>query len=72
MKVKLATFVHCDNGLSLFLVPESDIERQLLQGFFKHGSLEKCNGIADDSEQGFCIQWRCKGASTAERIEATR
>ena len=39
MKVELVTFVAKENGISIQLLPENDIERQLLIGFGKHGTL---------------------------------
>lgn len=63
MKCDLVTFEHSENGLSLFVIPETDTERKLLQGLWKHGKLEKCNGIADNSGQGFCIAWKLKDKS---------
>lgn len=58
MKLKLITFEHAENGVSLFVVPETDEERQLLRGLWKHGELQTCNGVADRSEQGFAIAWK--------------
>lgn len=62
MKIKIITYEHAENGLSLFVTPETDEERQLLRGLWKHGKLETCNGVADRSEQGFCIAWKQKEA----------
>jgi len=45
MNVTLVTYLAKQNGLSLFVVPETQVERVLLQGLWKHGTLEKCNGI---------------------------
>lgn len=58
MQAKLITYGHANNGLSLFVVPETDAERVLLRGLWEHGTLETCNGVADHSDQGFCVQWR--------------
>lgn len=57
MKTKLTTAEHSVNGLSLFVVPETAEERALLRGLWKHGKLEKCNGIADNTGEGFAISW---------------
>ena len=57
MKVELVTYLAKSNGLSLFVVPETEAERVLLQGLWKHGTLAKCNGIADDSGEGFAVHW---------------
>jgi hypothetical protein len=37
MKIKLITFMHTENGIELKLLPENEIERDLLIGFGKHG-----------------------------------
>lgn len=58
MQVKLATYQHASNGVSLFVIPETEEERVLLRGFWKHGKMEVCNGTMDNSSQGFCISWR--------------
>lgn len=57
MQAKLITYSHAENGISLFITPETDAERALLQGLWKHGQLKTCNGVADGSGQGFCVQW---------------
>ena len=67
MKVKLTSYAHSVNGLALFVIPETDEERVLLKAMWKHGKMETCNGIADNSEQGFCVQWR-----PSDEKEATR
>lgn len=58
MKTSIVTYEHRINGLSLFVVPETDEEREVLKGLWRHGKLEKCNGVADGSGQGFCIHWK--------------
>ncbi len=60
MKAKLVHYQHKDNGLALYIVPESEIERAVLRAFWEHGKLETTNGIADNSEQGFAVRWRCE------------
>lgn len=57
MKVDLTHYDHRSNGVSLFLIPETPIERKLLEALFKHGRLMTCNGIMDNSTCGFAIQW---------------
>lgn len=46
MKAKLITYEHSENGISLFVVPETEAERILLQGLWKHGQLQN-------------LQWNC-------------
>ena len=59
MKVELATFAHSNNGLSLYVQPETEAERQLLRGIWKHGKLEVVNSHGDDkSGIGFAITWK--------------
>ena len=36
MKIKLTTFLAAQCGISLKLLPENDIERELLMGFARH------------------------------------
>ena len=57
MKCELINFEHRQNGMALYILPETDVERKLLEGLWKHGALETSNGIADRSPQGFCVQW---------------
>lgn len=61
MKAKLVTYEHAENGVSLFVVPETDEERELLRGLWKHGTLTKCNGVADQSGEGFAVTWKFNG-----------
>lgn len=54
MDVKAIGLKH-EPGVSLFLIPETDVERELLRALWAHGRLSTCNGVADGSEQGFQI-----------------
>ncbi len=54
MKVKAVTYRYTPE-VSLFLVPETDVERELLRALWTHGHLALCNGVADRSGQGFEI-----------------
>lgn len=54
MKVEAVGY-EFDSRLSLFLVPETDVERALLRCLWKHGKLEICNGVVDGTGQGFQI-----------------
>ena len=58
MKCEIITYEHADNGLALFVVPETDAERAILQGLWKRGELALCNGVADRSPQGFAVKWK--------------
>jgi len=63
MKCEVITYEHASNGISLFVVPETDCEKALLRGFWTHGELLKCNGVADGSGLGFAITWRIRDPS---------
>lgn len=65
MQVKLATYAAALNGVSLFVIPETEAERALLRGFWKHGKMETCNGTMDNSGMGFCISWRLQNEEDA-------
>jgi hypothetical protein len=58
MRCEVVVYEHRDNGLSLFVVPETDAERALLDGLWKHGELNTCNGVADRSSKGYCVAWK--------------
>lgn len=61
MKTKLITYNHSENGVSLFVVPETDEERELLRGLWRHGTLAIRNGVADQSGEGFAVTWKFNG-----------
>jgi hypothetical protein len=65
MNCKLVSYTHAANGLSLFIVPETDAERELLSALWKHGELSRCNGVADRSESGFCVSWKLENREVA-------
>ena len=54
MKVELTGLEH-EVYVSLYLVPETQIERVLLSSLWRHGRLEITNGVCDRSGQGFCV-----------------
>lgn len=57
MKAKLVTFEHSVNGMAVYVIPETDAEREFLRGLWRHGHMDITNGIADNSGIGFAIQW---------------
>jgi len=59
MKIEAVTYEHEDR-ISLLLVPETEVERALLRIMWKHGLMERCNGVPDDSSEGFAITTRGK------------
>lgn len=60
MEVKAIIYKH-EPGVALFLVPDTDVERALLRSLWAHGRLDICNGVADDSGEGFQIVSHEKG-----------
>ena len=54
MQVRAMTYVY-EPYISLYLVPETDVERALLRSLWKHGRMEECNGCADNTGEGFAI-----------------
>jgi len=44
MKIKLATYAHEANGIGISLVPESDIEEDLLRTLWDFGKMEVVHG----------------------------
>ena len=44
MKIELQTYMHKQNGVTLYLLPDNEIERELLKGFAKHGELVMQDG----------------------------
>ena len=60
MKAKVIIYDHGENGISLFITPETDAERELLRGLWQHGEMKVCNGVADRTGQGFCVRWDFK------------
>lgn len=62
MKVALVTFNASSNGISLHVVPETDQEEELLRGLWRHGVLERCNGIGNRGA-GFAISWSLRKES---------
>ena len=54
MQVKAMTYVY-EPYVSLYLVPETDVERALLRSLWAHGRMQVCNGCADNTGEGFQI-----------------
>lgn len=58
MKVELITFAHSGNGLSLCVIPESDVEERLLKGIWQHGKLERTNHVSSTRYAAeYCVKW---------------
>lgn len=60
MKIKLNTYHHSDNGISLQVVPETDEEESLLRGIWKHGKLDVGHPCAERGSTGFYVKWQNK------------
>ena len=54
MKVELTGLKH-EVYVSLYLVPETQVERELLSALWRHGELRITNGVCDGSGQGYCV-----------------
>ena len=54
MKVKAMSYV-LEPYISLYVVPETDVERVLLRCLWGNGRMELCNGCADNTGEGFAI-----------------
>mgnify|MGYP001166939674 CR=1 FL=1 len=57
MKIKAMSFEY-EGRIALYLVPETDVERTLLQSLWKHGVMAMTNGVADGTGQGYSIMAR--------------
>lgn len=66
MRAEIVTYKHRENGISLFVVPETEAERDLLDGLWRHGKLATCNGVADGTGKGFAVQWRLEAEQTVQ------
>ena len=58
MKIKLVTYEHADNGISLQVIPETDEEEALLHGVFKHGKMELGHPCKEKGGIGFYLSWK--------------
>ena len=56
MKIELVTYMASENGITIRLLPDNDVEYELLKGFGRHA--EKC--VFEDGE--LRIAWRFKQA----------
>lgn len=61
MKVKIVTYGHAENGISLQVIPETDEEEALLHGLWKHGRMELGHPSGEKGGIGFYVSWRQKG-----------
>lgn len=55
MKVKLVNYEHAENGVSLQLIPESDVEEQLLRSIWKHGKMNLGHPGKEQGGIGFYV-----------------
>jgi len=61
MKVKLTSYAHADNGISLQIIPETDAEDAILRGFWRHGNLNTGHPCGEGvSATGFYIGYKFK------------
>jgi len=69
MQVKAMQYV-LEPGMSLYLVPETDVERTLLRNMWKYGQMELCNGCADNTGEGFAVTWKARKESEGEDVRS--
>lgn len=58
MKVKLQNFEHEENGISLQLFPDTDVEEQLLLGLWLHGEMKTGHPCQAKGATGFYVSWK--------------
>lgn len=71
MKLKLITYAHASNGLSLQLCPETEVEQGLLKSIWQHGVLETGHPCGEMGGTGFYIKVFCERGAKA-KAEAER
>ena len=54
MRAELTSLVH-EHYVSLYLVPETQVERELLKSLWTHGRLATTNGVCDGTGSGWCV-----------------
>ena len=54
MKVEACGLMY-EGRISIYLVPETQVERELLSALWRHGELRITNGVCDGTGQGFCV-----------------
>jgi hypothetical protein len=59
MRCEIGTYAHASNGITLYVVPETDAEHELLMGLWKHGAMELVDHPASDTKygRGFAVTW---------------
>lgn len=60
MKIKLSHYASNENGMSLQICPESDIEFELLRSFYAHGEMKIGHPCKASYGTGFYINWKPK------------
>lgn len=60
MKVQLTSYLASDLGLTIYLLPETDIELELLKGFGRHGAKPYCQ------DGQLRIEWKFEGKQNGE------
>ena len=58
MYIKLKSYMSAENGLSLQIYPETNVEEELLRGFFKHGNMETGHQCKAEGKTGFYLKWK--------------
>lgn len=58
MKVELQSYTHASNGVSLKLIPETNVEEELLRGLWRHGELKTGHPCGAQGNTGYYLQWK--------------
>lgn len=57
MQVKAHGYMHSSNGLSLQLIPETEVEEALLKIIWQHGKLETGHPCGEQGAVGYRVSW---------------
>lgn len=66
MKTKLKSYVHSENGLSLQLIPETEMEEGILTVIFKHGEMEITHSSGEQGKRGYSLSWMMTDENTKQ------
>ena len=58
MKIEMVNYEHAENGISLQICPETDVEEGLLRGLFQHGKAETGHPGNAKGNTGFYLNWK--------------
>lgn len=55
MKVKAGSYVHKENGFFVQLIPETDVEEEILRALYRHGEMRLGHPMDERGSTGFYI-----------------